>query len=112
MNTQTVKSGKDIVIIVQEATIRQDTIRARLRAEAFAESDLDKRALLLEYADLVPVTVEARGIPWPITVDQLADLPGKVGGLWERAALNLNPHWYMAPDPKESSETALASISD
>lgn len=111
MNTQTVKSGK-VTIVVTEANIGQDTTRARLRAEAFAESDLDRRALLLEYADLVPVTVSAEGIPWPITVDQLRELPGKLGGLWERAALNLNPHWYTAPDPKESSETAEPSTSD
>lgn len=124
MNTQTVTSG-DVTIMVIEANIRQDTARARLRAEAFevgtkdeegkpkepSEADLDRRALLLEYADLIPITLSAEGIPWPITIDQLAELPGALGGLWERAALNLNPHWYTVPAPKVSSKTPTDSTS-
>jgi hypothetical protein len=117
MNTESVTVG-DITVTVGEATVRAGTRRSRLRTEAFQEQDADRRALLLEYADLVPVTLSIKGAPWPtpqngglcLTVERFADLPETLALKWERAVYALNPHWYTpASDDEKKGVTAIPS---
>jgi hypothetical protein len=103
MKTQTVTLG-DVTLTVSEATVRMGTARARARLAAFDEPDAERRALLLEHADLVSVTTQAEGIPWPLTPEQLADLPETLALKWERAVYALNPHWYERDDAGGTSE--------
>ena len=47
----------------------------------------------LTYPDLVACTVEATGIPWPITLHEFALLPEELANAWETAAYEVNPQW-------------------
>jgi len=100
----------DVTVTVCEATVRAGTRRSRLRSEAFQEQDADRRALLLEYADLVPVTLNVEGAQWPLTVEQFADLSETLALKWEKAVYALNPHWYApASDDEKKGVTATPS---
>ena len=99
-----------ITVTVCEATVRAGTRRSRLRSDAFQEQDADRRALLLEYADLVPVTLSVEGIPWPLSVEQFADLSETLALKWEKAVYTLNPHWY-APTGDDEKKDVTATPS-
>ena len=107
-----------ITVTVCEATVRAGTRRSRLRSEAFQEQDADRRALLLEYADLVPVTLSIEGVAEStnpngglcLTVEQFADLSETLALKWEKAVYTLNPHWYApASDDEKKGVTATPS---
>jgi hypothetical protein len=117
--------GKPVRIVVSEATTLLGFRRTRLRTEGQginqAEQDAARqlagteeapspdpdRALLRfwTYPDLVAATIEASGIPWPLSFEDFLDLPDQLSAKWETAVYDLNPHWLpQAPDAEKTQK--------
>lgn len=60
------------------------------------------------YPDLTACTVEARGIPWPLTFEDFCELPDDFIVHWERAAYQVNPHWNPSGRANEAEQEKKA----
>lgn len=97
-------------ITVAPATVLIGMRRTRLQVEGRSaeESDPDRALLhLYTYPDLIAATVEAEGIPWPISFDDFLTLPDQLAAQWENAVYELNPHWLPGGgEPAEEKKEA------
>ncbi|MFH1555138.1 MAG: hypothetical protein ABII76_09785 [Pseudomonadota bacterium] len=105
--------GTPVRIVVTEAHALEGMKRARLAAHAERENeheeDVDRAILhMLVYPPLIAATVEAEGIPWPLTFEQFLELPDTLMRPWEDAVFGLNPHWI----PKSDEEMAAQAEED
>jgi hypothetical protein len=103
---------QDVRLVLSEASILISMRRYRLMEEARAvkESDPD-RAFLREsvYPNLVAATVEATGIPWPLTFEEFVELPEALWDAWSLANRKVNKHWYESNgEVTEDSKKALS----
>lgn len=92
--TKTIEHG-GVTLTVSEASVLQGYKRRRLAAEAVANETDQGRLLVraVSYADLVAATVEAAGLPWPISFAGWLNLDEGLLLKWETAVYDLNPHW-------------------
>jgi len=94
-----------ITLTVSAATVLIGMRRTRLQVEGRSaeETDPDRTLLrLYTYPDLVAATVEAQGIPWPLSFEDFLELPDRLAAQWENAVYALNPHWL--PGGGETAE--------
>lgn len=101
------KKLKKIKVTVQKATYKMGIMRSAIMANQgqivdemkissdhpFAEAT-EMALRLTTYPALIAGTVETEGFEnWPLTYDQVAQLPEQWGADWEKAVFELNPHW-------------------
>lgn len=105
---ETIKSG-DITITVSEANVIMGTRRGVMRGEALRQEYPDETAeawllRVITFPDLVAATVEAEGIPWPLTFEAFCELPERLVNEWSDAVYRLNPHWRPTTEADEKNE--------
>lgn len=99
LETRVVEFAPNIAVTVSASNGLIGAKRSRLKQEALAETDVDRRFLrFVSYADVVAATPAGQGFEqWPLTFDAYADLPEAWLIAWEAAVYALNPHWLPAP---------------
>jgi hypothetical protein len=96
-------------VTVRPANYRLGILRTVLNAQAIAarekDADMQNTQVLAGliggekiYPSLIAATVEQEGFDhWPLTSDEVLDLPEGFVVAWEQAVYALNPQWLDAP---------------
>ena len=111
-----------VALVISRASRRMGMARSILIYEAIQANRDEKDQVLAvtrrtDYPDCIACTVEATGIPWPITVEQFLELPDDLVEFWGQAVYEMNPHWsplYQGEKGPEAQkkETISKSASD
>lgn len=110
MKTTTVEYRDDdltVRLVVARANIQAGMTRTRLQVVSDAQPDEDQDVQLLRrftYPDVIAATVEAEGIPWPLSFEDYLALPERLGVMWEQAVYDLNPHWVPGWEERAEAE--------
>ncbi len=97
-------------LVVSGANNLIGAVRLRLIGEAIAyaqdeKADPDKKTLRWTYAPLIAATIEAQGIPWPLSFEEFGTLiPEPLTDQWGDAVRRLNPHWYVETAQGDDAE--------
>lgn len=105
-----------VKVVVRPATYRMGLLRTilieqerRERGEQIDTNDpvqlSDAVGKAMIYPSLMAAVSEHEGFDhWPLTADEVIDLPEGFVIAWEQAAFSLNPQWRSSPVTEESAE--------
>jgi hypothetical protein len=86
--------GQPVTITVARASAKAGIKRYRLMLEEREEPDEDmKYVRFILYPNLIAGTLSATGIPWPPTVEQVAELDEALVNEWMASVYEVNPNW-------------------
>lgn len=103
-----------ISVTVVRATVLVGARRSVSRVEASelikeAGDEMPHEVKILRgitYPDLIVCTVEAQGIPWPLSFDDFLELDDEFVDMWWDAVREVNPHWYARQPDEETTKKA------
>jgi hypothetical protein len=115
--------GKKIEVVVGRATARMGIRRSLLIYDAMDAKEkadkegtkMDQEAYVVSYRtlpDLIAGTMSVTGMDFPMTADQLLDMPEDVVNAWLKAIYAKNPHWDPANLVRREDEKKADSSSD
>lgn len=99
--------GQEVALVIKRATTRTGIKRSLMIFAALdahkknedAGDAVDEIAYVLSYRtmpDLLAGTESVEGMEYPITIEQLMELPEEFVDSWIQAIYDVNPHWNPA----------------
>ena len=97
-------NGQEVALVIKRATTRTGIKRSLMIFAAMDaheknvtnKAEEDEVAFVLSYRtmpDLIAGTESVEGMEYPITIEQLMDLPEEFVTNWIQAIYEVNPHW-------------------
>ena len=92
--------GYDVAITVAKATVRMGAQRTAMLATSTIPEEAADTIVQRVWINVVSATVEVKNaegaekiVPWPLDLDDFAELPEPLGVKWENEVHDLNAHW-------------------
>lgn len=96
--------GQPVTITVARATALQGITRYRLMGDGDKEQDDMRYISMFIYPNLVAATIAVEGMAWPITAQEVAELPEDLVTAWSHAVFDCNPNWEPRNQPEEDQK--------
>lgn len=97
--------GTPVTVTVERASAKRGIMRYRLMlADEVTDEDL-RYITMFVYPNLAAGTTSVDGLYWPLTAEQVAELPEQLVTGWLEAVYEVNPNWEpRRPDDSEKKE--------